>query len=184
MNNTKHLVLASLGLIALLPAPAAESASRTGWYAQAGPAVGFFGDDFDTVAGASLGLGYTLKTNRVVEHSVELEVSTFRSQMKNYWWWNQKVTFTPLLVKYKAEFPLGQSKQWSLFAAPTIGTMFEKHPWVKDTAFAGGGEFGGAFRPSDRVQFSLSGTSLYLSSTDITSKGSVGMLHLRAQYKF
>ncbi|HEY1110630.1 MAG TPA: hypothetical protein VGE76_18410 [Opitutaceae bacterium] len=184
MNYTRHLVLASLGLIALLPLSAAESASRTGWYAEAGPSVGFFGDDFKTAVGGSLGLGYRLQSSRAVEHAVELEVSTFRSEMESWWWWNDKVTFTPLLAKYKAEFPLGQARKWSLFVAPAIGTMFVKHPWVKDTAFAGGGEFGGAFRASDRVQLSLSGTSLYMSSTDITTKGSVGMLHLRAQFRF
>lgn len=184
MNNTQHFVLVSLGLIALLPASAAEPVSRTGWYAEAGPAVGFFGDDFKSVAGGSLGLGYRLKADRVVEHSVELEVSTFRSETRNWWRFNQKVTFTPLLAKYKAEFPLGQARQWSLFVAPAIGTMFEKHPWVKDTAFAGGGEFGGAFRATENVHIALSGTSLYMSGTDITTKGSVGMLHLRLQYKF
>ena len=154
------------------------------FYAQPSVIVAFPGSDFDSAVGGALALGVDLGTAQ----SVELEVTHFQTQAKNFS--SAKFDFTPVMLGYKYRIPLTPSL--SLQVGASAGAMFEKarvayYYWGfsgSQTALAGAVQGGIAYAMSENVSLDLSAKVQYSTNTDITTSGSMAIISLGLKFRF
>jgi|GEM_PF-4710346 len=198
----RHLIFISC-LLAGLGLTRAAGSPDLRFYTEPSVVYAHFKGDIHDAFGASLAIGTSFRQ----VHSLALEVSYFKAKTD---FDSLAIAFNPALLKYRYSLPLNHG--WSAYVGVAGGAVFERSTvteysffpaaissaplrnestsyvtrtvYQRDTAGAIGAEVGVAAHLNEQVSVGLGLTTLELSKSDITTKGSMLLVNLKLAYQF
>jgi hypothetical protein len=197
----RHLSILSALFLGGLCVTRAAAAPALPFYVQPALVYALPGGNINNAFGESLTLGASLNEKNALEiQAIYFKCGTDLPGLE--------IKFKPVLLKYKLSFDFGG--KWTASVAPTAGAVFEQATQTvytqfiavssgsfgfssatytyrnrqSDTAGAVGAEGGLYYRFNERVSLGGSVTALELSKTDITTRGGLVFVELKAGFRF